>query len=681
MPQQQHKVKRGVQDLATVNNSPFSRNFIPPQPIKAMLSNLKILHDNAKPGQKSSILACLVPLGRETLEEIGFIFSSNQYSLASEKVNAANFPLELNSPPSRRPADYQQKIDTMRKFVCDNSRITVHKNAKDDAIFVYNGTKTEMYNLYAAAHGDRALKRTVFFKNWPSNCCPARSKSDLCTQCEIAKKLESQQRTINSKIASLEARLNANENDDTTRGQISRQIEQQQTLMNQLQSQLNLATIHRRDVEVQHSEYKNQMENPLPGQAVVTLDYKQNWAVGVGDRETSHDYYSRDQVSHLGAVVVKLVDGRPKRFAFNIFSNILSHDARFTRDGIDILMQHEILQDVDKVSFWFDCAGHFRCGEVLYHTLFTLPAQRPGLKVVVQYHAEQHGKGPVDGLFGTLSAWFNIARQSRSIATLDNIKEVFEEKLKAAKEANEKAIQEAANNPANPIPKLSAFHSDNVFQIVYERQDRDSTSDRIKRLKFEGVRQYLKYTRCTDAPPSPSPPVAAAPAPVPAGRGRRPNAAPAPSVDLLGHHRSNAEGLRINAALEDVADTRKDKRAPVRNQADDDGTGISGFTSQVSTVLRIRGGLNRTPTQPAEPARRRRTPAAPARPPAAPRRRGRSPRSAAAPAAPPAAPAAPKRRGRPPRSAAAPAAPPAAPKRRGRPPKRQVEASNIAGTE
>ncbi|KAI8867849.1 hypothetical protein GQ42DRAFT_50103 [Ramicandelaber brevisporus] len=385
-------------------------------------------------------------------------------------------------------------------------------------------------------------------------------------------------------------------------------IDYQKAQLSKLQPQLELAQVHEDDFKAQRDEYQRQMENPEPNQAIITLDFKENWRVGLGPEQTGRDFYRQQQVSQLGVVIVTLVNGKPQKNVLNIFSKILSHDARVTRDCLDIIMKQDILKDITDIQFWSDCGPHFRCREYLYHALFALPDKHRDLKVTVNLMAEYHGKNEVDALFGTLTTWYSQACKTAPINSLDELMGVFKLKLDAAQKANEKAAMEASNSNSNSNSNSTtkkaatelAYDAEHVKQIVYERNDRLPGATTYHTVNFKGFRRYLKFTRPAGQPmegiypisadpyqdPDPASASVSASASAPVGRGRpRKNKV---VLLLCVYYRSNtATGIDIRATKETVQDDRQDKRAPQRvtqghpRQVDGDDDGYDGADTAV----------------------------------------------------------------------------------------------------
>jgi hypothetical protein len=50
------------------------------------------------------------------------------------------------------------------------------------------------------------------------------------------------------------------------------------------------------------------------------------------------------------------------------FREVLSHDARFTNDVLQLLLMQPLFETIRHVAVWADCGPHFRCNEVLTHS-------------------------------------------------------------------------------------------------------------------------------------------------------------------------------------------------------------------------------------------------------------------------------------------------------------------------
>jgi len=230
---------------------------------------------------------------------------------------------------------------------------------------------------------------------------------------------------------------------------------------------LRLYEIHKRIFENQRTAFKFQKDNGKSGEITIVGDFKQNLAVGgVGPVEVGNDYFSRTQVSCLGfAIYIGGTGENGKPFLpiyFDFLSYILSHNAVYVKDCIDILLSRIAnIVNYKKVHFWFDAGKHFRNAELCHH-LVTCKALE-NIPFDVNYFAEHHGKSPVDAHFSQLSTLLKQAAQVQTINNIDDLSAIYNKKFNIViykREKQQESIKKIKLlNSSNGKVNLGDFYS------------------------------------------------------------------------------------------------------------------------------------------------------------------------------------------------------------------------------
>ena len=157
--------------------------------INSILTPLSALHFNAKCGLKSSILACVSPLGKNYLKNNGFFFCRDQWINANKKYNEGNpnnfqTSLTVETPlPPKNPWLCQLKRTEAYEFIKNYTRNSVYSsNNEEDGTLIVNRTKNSLYSLYKLQYPN-GISKSSWYKFWPKNIKYPKNKSDVCSIC------------------------------------------------------------------------------------------------------------------------------------------------------------------------------------------------------------------------------------------------------------------------------------------------------------------------------------------------------------------------------------------------------------------------------------------------------------------------------------------------------------------
>ena len=194
-----------------------------------------------------------------------------------------------------------------------------------------------------------------------------------------------------------------------------------------IQNQVFLYEQHKRMAGVQRTLFSKEIQNLNSKSCLILMDFKQNFKLGNGPVETSHDFYYKKDISLLGFQVYKKTNGLLTKKNYNFLSENLSHDSFFVKNCIDKLIEYKELDGLDVLSFWSDCGRHFRSGELQHYLLKTVKNIKKIFAVKVNYFVEYHGKSEIDGHFGLLSRWKKQAELQERIDDVLDLVSIFME--------------------------------------------------------------------------------------------------------------------------------------------------------------------------------------------------------------------------------------------------------------
>ena len=177
---------------------------------------------------------------------------------------------------------------------------------------------------------------------------------------------------------------------------------------------------HWHSLRRQHDASEKLIADPPPGMLYVCFDFKENDTIPKGPAEGGDWYWAnaREQIATLGFFVCCRADsGALRRSYFHYVSGVMDHTCLFTVAALKDLLSRVHGGTYSHLHFWRDCGPHFRCYETLAFALADVPKITGAESVVVNYFAEKHGKGRVDGCFGLQARWVADYAMRREILT------------------------------------------------------------------------------------------------------------------------------------------------------------------------------------------------------------------------------------------------------------------------
>ena len=182
----------------------------------------------------------------------------------------------------------------------------------------------------------------------------------------------------------------------------------------------------------QRNLFNNAIDLTTNSSCVIVLDFKQNFKIGGGPIETNQQFYSKKQISVLGFAIYYKDENNIQQIRYvDFLSEILSHDTFFVIECIEKLFKMSFITSFKQVCFWSDSGKHFRSAEYMHYICCQL-SNLYKIQCFVNFFTEYHGKNAVDGHFGVLSRWFIEGKSIQNIFTLNDLKNLFQNKANQA---------------------------------------------------------------------------------------------------------------------------------------------------------------------------------------------------------------------------------------------------------
>ena len=489
-----------------------------------------------KPPRKCQFLQFTSPhFSRDTLNtDFRFYVGSEAHKTAKNWYATHNdsvcfVPLQQGG---RKP---QQKLyDDITAFCYEHSRFAANRwSIKCKQNFRYlDDNIVHLYNLYKAegigitcsesAFRDRICKCGVFIK-------PQRD-SDLCHYCQSYKKLRKKLITLDKLCSELYAHNQADnseseESEDVdiedcnydsetnidSAVDIESEIneESKENLLDHIQqvdtdklqrivtihdrfnveqteewikdiNNYKLLVNHRYNKTLINEQYKDETTNTPANTIVITMDYKQNIAIGNQCLEVGSVFREKSARTILGFYIVT----KDSRIYVDYVSDHKNHTAFFVKCCLRDLFAKEWMvklideQEIDNAIFWSDNAGHFHNQMLLYYCLAELRYDQDSItfdSVKYKYFAANHGKSPCDSHFGKISYYYELytATHEAGIHTTQQLCDMIQNMMTERHLANVKKFENSRKKPKyyeKDTPTLFyAYNFDIAQQEVLQR--------------------------------------------------------------------------------------------------------------------------------------------------------------------------------------------------------------------
>lgn len=432
----------------------------------AILMNIKDLMESS-PTKHLPALRSLIAgqYSLAHLQALGFSMTRNEYNY-SKKIHEQRKATLHNYTRAVPPSKEKIKDETLKKIITEllkNSFPTsqpVNKKLKEiykkieneipeystKIKFSLTKTKKEIYEKMIT-NKEIDISLDTYYKKIPSNFIKSKKETDKCNICD-----------------SLES-LQKKENDYRRDGVI---------VPKKIKDDIKAIQNHKKFKDHQKEQYEKDLENLKENDAIIIVDFKENFKVGGGPTEANRLYYSKTPVSVLGFALITKNSNKVTYEYYDFLSEILSHDSLFAGECLIKLLNLERFNTIHNLKIWSDNGNHFRSHEFLYFVFIEAPKIIKG-DIKFNRFAEGHGKSAVDGHFGVITKLFRQKEKERRILNIHDLKEVFE---------TEEIRKSQKNNSSNDTV------SQKTFFYLYDRESRSKQN----LMQTNGLHLYLSYT-------------------------------------------------------------------------------------------------------------------------------------------------------------------------------------------
>lgn len=522
--------------LHLLSKTKIGKDYLIPAATKLLMdpvmNSISMLYQNTPENKKIHVLSLVAFHKPALLEAYGFVFSQGQLERArnlekSGKATLMSYKREV--PPSKKQtsgshiekivetllknsniSSYTKKRKELNKEKNKNQKKKIkkkidyeikNKEYKKELIYIMNFCKSDMYLKYKKENVISVSKST-FLKYIPENFIKAKKKTDMCPLCvnekritkiietqnqnqaniidqNLKSKVKTSQNSQNNVLASSKKRKISDffeviSNHDSGKNMKKKKITISKNTIS-LEKKLEALKQHKNTVNHQQYSFDKQIYDLHEDECIIVIDFKENLRIGGGPVETKAQFFEQSFVSDLGAAVLTKKRQKNKISYYNFFSEILSHDSKFSGDCITQLLKRDEMKSFKKVSIWSDGGKHFKSKEFLA-TIFENIHKTNKINIEMNYFAEYHGKGIVDGHFGTISKWLKECMSTKNILTINDIIESFSEK-------------EILRQMTKKIKDGKEVEKSKFYFLEYKRDKRS----KIIKLEFLNIKNYLSF--------------------------------------------------------------------------------------------------------------------------------------------------------------------------------------------
>ncbi|KAH7824682.1 uncharacterized protein MONOS_18616 [Monocercomonoides exilis] len=266
-------------------------------------------------------------------------------------------------------------------------------------IRIINVPKSELYEKFVKEtkikmSKSQFYKRTLRLKR-------ATRRTDVCDLCEVYSSLKNKEKLL---------------------------FQRSDQLNNEEKATKQLIEKHRILANNQQQFFRHLKNNLTQDEALLLFDYKENWSLPIRKNQISRDFYNKVEVSQF-CVIAYLKDENENKVKhiFNFFSNVLSHNFKFTIECLQQVLFNPIFEKKKVFRFMCDTGSHFRNSQLMHFLLSNNSSFAKDKTISLSFFCEKHGKCECDGEFGHLSQCINNKLDNNTvIGNIDELIKFFE---------------------------------------------------------------------------------------------------------------------------------------------------------------------------------------------------------------------------------------------------------------
>lgn len=373
-------------------------------------------------------------LQRQELHDLGWKLSKKQFTAARkviEKKRKGNAPLSPATKDKIQQFYYSRTEDMANRTIKKNGVVTPCRGRLE--------TIRELHCAWQSDEQNQPVSLSTFYKCKPAEVKRAKRKTDMCDICVGYREYVKRQRTEAQALPPppppppqlpLEAlpQLPPEARPPAQGGPLPPTRAPPPVV-----DYASLYESHILVANKQRAAFNKRWDEVEFGDYVIVTDFKENLKVNIDPVETSRHFYHRQQITCLGFVVVTRSGpgGHIVKRHFNFLSEVLSHDGKFvTECTLECIRQLKLRNRVfNNISFWYDCARHFRSRETMRCLLQEVPKLVENCGITMHHFGEHHGKSPADQHFSVISNALKAESKKKGIYTIQDLQRVLEERF------------------------------------------------------------------------------------------------------------------------------------------------------------------------------------------------------------------------------------------------------------
>lgn len=317
-----------------------------------------------------------------------------------------------------------------------------------------------LWTKFRLQHPQHPISVSKFYDAMPRDVSPTEKATDLCSDCELARKVTEILKSLRKEPQSADR---------------DRNIENAEAMLELFEKHKKVAL----DQHVAEMSMNDVEENT---QEKWILDYKENVELGIGPREEGQSFYNRPQRVVFGAVV-RWKTANPQTHQteihtkyYDFVSPVLAKTGYATIQHIKKLLElrNQENPNLRHVELWMDNCGHFKSKEVI-----AWAAKQQAPTIALNFTWPQHGKSLCDSRFGQVSRFLERGSLKKLLLTTEDIIDTIREEQR---EAN--LYREAIDKPII-----------NSAQLIV---DFPTPDDHAEIYEFVGVKSFFHYSSDDD---------------------------------------------------------------------------------------------------------------------------------------------------------------------------------------
>ena len=406
-------------------------------------------------------------------------------------------------------------VTEVAEFLYDNSRVAASRySIKYEKNFRYlDDTVTHLFHKYEDADATRHYCSCSVFRDIVKTngifIRPQRD-SDLCHYCESYKNIRKRLITLDTLYENVQVGHDSEEDDDIVIEEMKEEgllptdefeVGQESQLLDQIKhvdidklrmfsqtyegfdderkeawktefEQYEALVEHRFNKTLINDLYKTEINAPPPNTMIITMDYKQNIAIGNQTFETGATYREKSARTILGFYIVT----EQSRIYVDYVSDHKNHTAWFVKCCLRDLFRKdwigEILasEEITDCVFWSDNAGHFHNQMLMYYCLGELVYDEDEAvfeNVKYKFFAANHGKSPCDSHFGKISYYYSLytSTSENGIHTTQDLCDMIEVTMTERHQLRMSKYTNAKKKPPNYEHEMATKYYAVAFDI------------------------------------------------------------------------------------------------------------------------------------------------------------------------------------------------------------------------